>query len=64
MLVLSRKHNEGITIKVPPSQQEQVIKITVIEVRGDKVRIGVDADRSVSVHRNEVQQAIDLESQG
>lgn len=52
MLVLSRKLNESIVIN-------QNIKITVVEVRGDKVRLGIEAAKDVSVHRQEVQDAID-----
>lgn len=52
MLVLSRKKNESIVI-------DGRIKVTVIEIRGDKVRLGVDADKDIPVHRSEVQEAID-----
>ena len=51
MLVLSRKKNESIVIN------DNVV-ITVIDVRGDKVRIGIEAPRDVSVHRQEVLEAI------
>jgi carbon storage regulator len=51
MLVLSRKKNERIVI-------DNDITITVVEVRGDKVRLGVDAPRERSVHRYEVWEAI------
>jgi carbon storage regulator len=51
MLVLSRKKNESIIIN-------DNITVTVVEVRGDKVRIGVEAPKEVSVHRNEVWEAI------
>jgi carbon storage regulator len=47
MLVLTRKRNECIVIN-------QNIKVTVLEVRGDKVRLGIEAPLSVSVHRSEV----------
>ena len=47
MLVLTRKRNESIVIN-------DVIKITVVEIRGDKVRIGVEAPREIDVHRQEV----------
>lgn len=51
MLVLSRKKNESIVIN-------DDIVIVVVEIRGDKVRLGVEAPREVSVHRNEVYEAI------
>lgn len=51
MLVLSRKVNESIVIA-------DNIVITVIEVRGDKVRLGVEAPKDVPVHREEVYEAI------
>lgn len=51
MLVLSRKKNESIIIN-------NDIKIVVVEIRGDKVRLGVEAPREVPVHRHEVYEAI------
>lgn len=51
MLVLSRKINESIIIN-------DDIVVTIIEVRGDKVRLGIEAPRNVSVHRQEVYDAI------
>lgn len=51
MLVLSRKKNERIVIG-------DKITIMVIEIRGDKVRLGIDAPSNVSVHRQEVYEAI------
>ena len=51
MLVLSRKKNESIVI-------DGVVKITVVEVRGDKVRLGIEAPREVPIHRSEVYDAI------
>lgn len=51
MLVLSRKKNESIVINTD-------IVITVIEVRGDKVRLGIVAPKDVPVHREEVYEAI------
>jgi carbon storage regulator len=50
--VLSRKKDESIVIGGE-------IIITVVEVRGDKVRLGIQAPRDVSVNREEVQAAID-----
>jgi carbon storage regulator len=51
MLVLSRKKNESIVIN-------DDITIVVVEIRGDKVRLGVEAPKEVPVHRNEVHEAI------
>ena len=51
MLVLSRKKNESIVIN-------NEITIVVVEIRGDKVRVGVEAPREVPVHRREVYDAI------
>jgi carbon storage regulator len=51
MLVLSRKRDEKIVIN-------NDIVITVVEIRGDKVRLGIEAPGSVSVHRQEVFDAI------
>lgn len=56
MLVLSRKKNEEIVIG-----QNGEIKITVIQISGDKVRLGVDAPKEVSVHRKEVYETIQKE---
>src|SRR5437588_10943959 len=51
MLVLSRKKNESIVIN------NDVI-VTVVEIRGDKVRLGIVAPKEVPVHRQEVYDAI------
>jgi carbon storage regulator len=51
MLVLSRKKDERIVIGGN-------IVITVIDVRGDKVRLGIEAPHDVPVHRQEVYDAI------
>ncbi|MGD0576553.1 MAG: carbon storage regulator CsrA [Candidatus Staskawiczbacteria bacterium] len=51
MLVLSRKKNESIVIN-------DDITITIVEIRGDKVRLGVEAPKEVPVHRREVFDAI------
>jgi carbon storage regulator (csrA) len=47
MLVLSRNTNERICIG-------DDIVITVVEVRGDRVRVGIEAPKSVAVHRQEI----------
>src|SRR6202023_2646727 len=51
MLVLSRKKNESIVI-------DDTIIVTVVEIRGDKVRLGIQAPKEVPVHRQEVYDAI------
>lgn len=56
MLVLSRKRDESIVIN-------DDIVITIVEVRGDKVRLGIQAPRDVPVHRQEVRDAILRENQ-
>ena len=56
MLVLSRKKNEAIVIN-------NDISIVVIEIRGDKVRLGVEAPSNVPVHRKEVYEAIQRENE-
>ena len=56
MLVLSRQRDESIMIG------DDVV-VTVVDVRGDKVRLGIDAPRQVPVHRREVYDAIRRENQ-
>ena len=54
MLVLSRKRDESIMIG-------DDVEIIIVEVRGDKVRLGINAPREISVHRKEVYNAIQKE---
>jgi len=56
MLVLSRKDDESIMIG-------DDIVITVIEIRGDKVRLGINAPIEIPVHRQEVYEAIEREKE-
>jgi len=56
MLVLSRHRDESIIIG-------DNIVITVVDVRGDKVRLGIDAPTDIPVHRQEVYEAIQRERQ-
>ena len=51
MLILTRKKNEVIRIS-------DDISIRIVEIRGDKVRVGICAPREVPVHRDEVYQEI------
>ena len=57
MLVLSRKKNESIVIN-------DDITVVVVEIRGDKVRLGVEAPKEVPVHRREVYEAIKRSENG
>jgi len=59
MLVLSRKKNESVVITVPPSSIPTTITLTCVEIRGDKTRTGFDAPKEVTIHRSEVQEAIE-----
>jgi creatinine deaminase len=56
MLVLARQRDQTIMIG-------DDIEVTVVDVRGDKVRLGINAPRSVSVHRKEIWDAIRKENQ-
>jgi carbon storage regulator len=56
MLVLSRQRDESIIIG------DNVV-VTIVDVRGDRVRLGIEAPREVSVHRREVYDAIQRENQ-
>ncbi len=56
MLVLSRRRDESIIIG-------EDIQVTVIDVRGDKVRLGIEAPSSICVHRKELREAIRRENE-
>ena len=56
MLVLSRQRDESIIIG-------DNIEVTVVDIRGDKVRLGITAPKDISVHRKEVYEAIRRENQ-
>lgn len=55
MLVLSRKKNESIIVG---PNGEEIATIVVVEIRGDKVRLGIEAPKEWHVHRREVYDAI------
>ena len=57
MLVLSRQRDESIMIG-------DDVEITIVDVRGDKVRLGITAPKSIPVHRREVYDAIQREKSG
>ena len=54
MFFVSRKKNEGLVIG------DDII-VTVIEIRGDKVRLGIESPREIPLHRGEVFDAIHRE---
>ncbi|MHC4574211.1 MAG: carbon storage regulator CsrA [Planctomycetota bacterium] len=54
MLVLSRQKDESIMIG-------DNVEITIVDVRGDKVRLGITAPKEIPVHRREVYEAIQRE---
>lgn len=56
MLVLSRQRDQSIIIG-------DNIKITVVDIRGDKIRLGIEAPAEIPVHREEVYKAIQQEKQ-
>ena len=56
-LILSRKVDQKIIVG------DGLLEITVVEIRGDKVRLGFRGDRKLSVHREEVYEAILKEKQ-
>ena len=51
MLVLSRKRDERVVIE---AGGEVILQAIVVEIRGDKVRLGFEADPTVKIHRKEV----------
>lgn len=55
MLVLSRHRDESIIIG-------DDIVVTIVDIRGDKVRLGIDAPTDIPVHRREVYEAIQREN--
>ncbi len=56
MLVLSRQRDESIIIG-------ENIVVTIVDIRGDKVRLGIEAPTEIPVHRREVFEAIQRENQ-
>ncbi len=56
MLVLSRQRDETIMIG-------DDVQVTIVDIRGDKVRLGITAPREIQVHRKEVYDAIKRENQ-
>jgi carbon storage regulator len=57
MLILTRRISESVIIG-------DEVKITVLGVKGNQVRLGIDAPKTVSVHREEIYQRIQQEKEG
>lgn len=58
MLVLTRCTEERIQIRVPPSKEEQTIDLLVVQIRPLTVRLGIQADKSIEILRQEVAERI------
>lgn len=57
MLVLTRRTGEAITIG-------DNVEVRILEVNGEKVRVGIEAPQEIAVHREEVRERIDADSEG
>ena len=60
MLILTRRRNEETVIRTPDGIE---ISVFVVSLNGDKVKLGFEAPKAVSVHRREVQDRVDREMQ-
>lgn len=56
MLVLTRKVGESVVAG-------EQIRITVLEIKGDQIRLGIDAPRSIAIHRGEIYESIQRANQ-
>ena len=56
MLILSRNRDESIII-------DNNIEVKIVDVHGGKIRLGIDAPKDISVHRKEIQEAINREKE-
>lgn len=57
MLVLSRQQDEVVVILDPNTGVK--VEVTVVDIRGDKVRLGFNTKRSIQIHRKEVMERIE-----
>ena len=57
MLILSRERDESIMI----GEGDGVVEVIIVDVRGDKVRLGITASKEIPVHRREIYDAIQRE---
>jgi carbon storage regulator len=60
MLILSRKSRESVVIG-DADHLERVLKVTVLEIREGRVKLGFDVDRDIPVHRAEVWERVQSE---
>ena len=58
MLVLGRYIDESIYICYDPSDKSKYVELKVVDIRGDKVRLGFNAPKDMPIHRKEVYEAI------
>jgi carbon storage regulator CsrA len=61
MLVLSRKNQESVVVGGADGFQ-RMLKVTVLEIRGAKVKLGFEVDAGVPIHRSEVWERIRAEA--
>ena len=61
MLILSRKQRQRVIVTVPGRKP---IIVEVIDIRGDKVRLGFEADQEVVIHREEIQHENEARERG
>jgi carbon storage regulator CsrA len=54
MLVLSRKNDESVIVGDPSRPIEETLRVTVLGIVGDKVRLGFEVDEGVAINRCEV----------
>lgn len=63
MLILTRRPSETVIIRIPSSTKEQEVKVHLVDTKGNQVRLGFTADPTISIHREEIQQKVDAETE-
>lgn len=59
MLILTRRPSESVTMRTANNEE---IVVTVLGIKGNQVRLGFDASKSVTINREEIQRRIDAEA--
>ena len=54
MLILARRVSERLILNIPPSDKPQTVTIMPTEIRGDAVRLGIQAPREIEIVREEI----------